>query len=72
MVVNNAVLCPSLSPLNVACPQVVVAEGGLQMFSVFMSILNKQLQTANKEWSSSLEVGKVLTTRYHKSLTCYK
>jgi hypothetical protein len=38
------------------CSQVAV-RGGLQIWRIAMNVLNKQLRTADKGWSSSLEVG---------------
>jgi hypothetical protein len=43
-----------------ACPH-VVDGGGLQIWGVAANILNKQLQTADKGWSSSLKVEWELT-----------
>jgi len=37
-----------------------------------MNILNKQLQTTDKGWSSSLGLDEVLTTPHHKNLPCHK
>jgi hypothetical protein len=37
--------------------QVVDGREGLQICKVAANVLNKQLQTANKGWSCSLEVG---------------
>ena len=37
-----------------------------------MNILNKQSQTTDKGWSSSLGLDEVLTTPHHKNLPCYK
>jgi hypothetical protein len=42
---------------SMACPQVVDGRNGLQIWRVAANVLNKQLQTAYKEWSSSLGVG---------------
>jgi hypothetical protein len=39
---------------------------------VAANILNKQLQTAYKGWSSSLGLGKVLTTPHNKIMPCYE
>jgi len=38
-------------------PQVVDGEEDLQVWRVAANMLNKQSQTANKGWSSSLGVG---------------
>jgi hypothetical protein len=40
-----------------ACPQVADGKDTLQLWRVAANILNKQLQTHNKGWSSSLGVG---------------
>jgi hypothetical protein len=40
-----------------ARPQVADGEDGLQIWRVAANILNKQSQTAIKEWSSSLGAG---------------
>jgi hypothetical protein len=37
-----------------ACPQIVNGGEGLQIWRAAESILNKQLQTAEETWSSSL------------------
>ena len=42
------------------------------IWRVAANILNKQSRTADKGWSSSLEIGEVLTTPYHKNCSCYK
>jgi hypothetical protein len=42
---------------GMARPQVVGGGDGLQIWRVAANILNKQSQTANKWWSSSLGVG---------------
>jgi hypothetical protein len=44
-----------------ACHQVAVAGDSLQIWRVAANILNKQPQTADSEWSSSLGVGQGLT-----------
>ena len=43
---------------GMACPQVVDKVYGLQIWRVAANILNKQLWTADKRWSSSLEFGR--------------
>jgi hypothetical protein len=55
-----------------ACPQ--VANGGerLQIWRVAVNILSKQLQTANKEQSSSLRIGHEANNYHHKKSACYK
>jgi hypothetical protein len=40
------------------------------MWRVAMNILNKQLRTADKLWSSSLGLGEVLTTPHCKNVSC--
>jgi hypothetical protein len=42
------------------------------MWRVSVNILNKQLQTNNKGWSSAWRLGELLTTPHHKKLLCYK
>ena len=42
------------------------------IWRVAANILNKQSRTADKGWSSSLGFSRVLTTRHHKNLSCYK
>jgi hypothetical protein len=39
------------------CPQIADGGEGLQIWRVAADILNKELQTANKGWSSALGVG---------------
>jgi hypothetical protein len=41
---------------SMVCPRVVDAGDGLQIWYIAANILNKQLQTADKWWSSSFEV----------------
>jgi hypothetical protein len=52
-----------------------VAYGGdsLKIWRVAVKILNKQLQTTNKEWYSAWGLVKGLTTRHKKQLVtkCY-
>jgi hypothetical protein len=50
-----------------ARPQVVDGEDGLQIWRVAANILNKQSRTADTGWSSSLGVGRWLTTHHHKT-----
>jgi hypothetical protein len=52
--------------------QIVDEENGLQMWRVTVNIMSKQLQTANKGWSSSFRVYVVLETSHHKKLVCYE
>jgi hypothetical protein len=40
---------------------------GLQLWRVAANILNKQLRTYDKGWSSSLRVGRGATTLHHKN-----
>jgi hypothetical protein len=53
-------------------------SSGMQMeewppiWRVAVNTSNKQLRTADKEWSSRLEVGWVLTTPNCKNLPCYE
>jgi hypothetical protein len=54
------------------CPQVVDGGDGLQIWRIAVNILNKQSQTANRWWSSSLGLGKGLTTPHHKKPACYE
>jgi hypothetical protein len=42
---------------GMARPQVAVGGDGLQIWKVAVNILNNQLQTDDKGWSSSLGVG---------------
>jgi hypothetical protein len=42
---------------SMACPQVANGGNALQIWRVAAKILNKQLRTADKGWSSSLGVG---------------
>jgi hypothetical protein len=47
---------------SMTCPQVEDGRDGLQIWIAAVNILNKQLQTANKGWSSSLGKGLTLLT----------
>jgi hypothetical protein len=47
---------------SVACPQVADGEDSLQILSIAVNIMNKQLRTADKGWSSNLGVGWVAST----------
>jgi hypothetical protein len=47
---------------GMARPQVADGGDGLQMWRVAANILNKQSRTADMAWSSSLGVGRGLTT----------
>jgi len=42
------------------------------IWRVAANILNKQLRTADNGWFSSVGLGEVLTTSYHKNWLCYK
>jgi hypothetical protein len=55
-----------------ARPQVADGGDGLQMWRIASNILNKQHRTADRGWSSSLGVGRVLAIPHHKTLTCYE
>jgi hypothetical protein len=57
---------------GVVCPQ--VAEGGMasNMEGSHKYILNKQLQTAEKGWSSNLGLCEVVTIPHHKKWPCYE
>jgi hypothetical protein len=44
------------SLIIMAHPQVADGKDGLQIWRTAANILNKQCRTANKEWSSSVEV----------------
>jgi len=59
----------SLVTSGMVHPQVGDGGEGLQILRVAVNILNKQLQTANKGWSSSLWLGVGLTTLRHKNVT---
>jgi hypothetical protein len=48
-------------------PQVADGKDGRQICRVAANIKNKKYQTADKGWSSSLGLGEVLTTHYHKN-----
>jgi hypothetical protein len=51
---------------GMARPQVAEGGDGLQIWRVAENILNKQSQTADKGWASSLGVGRGLTTHRKK------
>jgi hypothetical protein len=53
-------------------PQVADRGDGLQICRVAVNIVNKQLQTANSWWSSSLGVGQGLKLSPIKLIVCYK
>jgi hypothetical protein len=55
-----------------ARPQVADGGDGLQIWRVAANILNKQSRTADSRWSSSLEMGVVLTTSHCKKKICYE
>jgi hypothetical protein len=52
---------------GMARPQFSHGEDGLQIWRVAANILNKHQRTADKEWSSSLGVGRGLTTPHRKT-----
>jgi hypothetical protein len=54
------------------CSQVADGGEGLQIGRVAVNVLNKQLQTASKEWSSRLGVGWEANNSYHKKSACYE
>jgi len=51
-----------------------VADGGdgLQIRRVTANVLDKQLRTADKVWSSSLGVGRGARTSHRKKAACYE
>jgi hypothetical protein len=57
--------------ISMACPQVVDRAESLPIWWVAASILNKQLWTNDKGWSSSL-LHEGLRTPHHKETACYK
>jgi hypothetical protein len=52
---------------GMARPRVADREDGLQIWRVAANILNKQSQIAESRWSSSLGVGRGITTLPHKT-----
>jgi hypothetical protein len=61
---DRGMACPQVADVRwvpchhgMACPQVADGRDGLQVWRVAANILNKQLQTVDKGWSSSLQVG---------------
>jgi hypothetical protein len=52
---------------GMARPQVEAGRDGLQIWSVAADILNNQSRTADSGWSSSLGVGRGLTTPHRKT-----
>jgi hypothetical protein len=54
------------------CRQTADGIEGLQIWMAAANMLNKELQTADKEWSSILWIGWGLTIPYHNRLSCYK
>jgi hypothetical protein len=57
---------------SMAHPRVADGRDSLQQFKVAVNILNKQPRTNDKEWSSSLGVGRGVTTPHHKKQACYE
>jgi len=55
---------------SMACVRVVDVAHGHQICRVAVNILNKELWTSDKGWSSSLGVGG--TTPHHRKQGCYK
>jgi hypothetical protein len=59
-----------------ARPYVADGEDGLQIWMVAANVFHKQSRTANKEWSSSLVVGRgatiSLTVRNKLVVKCHK
>ena len=50
-----------------------VAGGGTASnVEIAVNILNKQLWTASKGWSSDLGLGEVVTVPHHKKWPCYE
>jgi hypothetical protein len=58
-------VCPVTN--GMVCPQVVDGGDGLQIRSVAANILNNLSQTADRRWSSSLGLGRGLTSPHHKT-----
>jgi hypothetical protein len=52
---------------GMARPRVADGGEGLQVWRVAANILNKQSRTADKGWSSSLGIGRGLTTPHRKT-----
>jgi hypothetical protein len=48
-----------------AYPQVADGGDGLQIWRIAANIFNKQLQTADRRWSSSWGFGRGLATAHH-------
>jgi len=55
-----------------ACSQVAVGGDGLQVWSVAANILNKQWQTADKEWSSRMDDGRGANNSFFEYVTCHE
>jgi hypothetical protein len=53
-------------------PRVADGGDGLQIWKVAGYILNKQLRTAVKGWSSNLRLDDWLTTPHRKKKACYE
>jgi hypothetical protein len=54
---------------GMARPQVADGGDGLQLWREAANILNKQLRTADKGWSSSLGIGRGLTTPLREKIS---
>jgi hypothetical protein len=59
-------------PLSPPRPQVADGGEGLQIWRVAANILNKQSQTADKGWSSSLGVGRGANNPHRKKVMRYE
>jgi len=55
-----------------ACPWVVDGGERLQIWMTIANTMNKWLWTADREWSSSLEVGQGANSSSLKKPSCYK
>ena len=52
------------------CTQVAVGGDCLQIWRVAANIMNKLSQTAVKEWSSSMDVGRGTNSSFREYVTC--
>ena len=69
---DTDVECQSV-PLNTAWRVLSLrVEERPAIWRVAVYILNKQLWTADKGWSSSLGLGQVVTIPHHKNWPCYE
>ena len=57
---------------DMACTQVAAGGDGLQVRRVAANILDKQWQTAEKEWSSSMDVGQGANNFCREYVTCHE